>query len=420
MVDTLRKFTFSDIITYLQVFSLWLLVAILPMRFGSLPRIIMIVAGILFVAEYVINKRWQTWRWHRNKWLYVAMIIYYLFIPFWQIFSDTLSPFYYVALERRIAFLFCGVIGLLGFNQYVKLSHLCIVFLLTAIGTSLYIIFTIGGWDFFTHDWGQQSFLFSQMRILRLNNHMIYNMYLNISLVASFYLINTLLRKPWQLALVVLSAIWIFFILCLTEGRVGLFTSFLLVAFFMVVIVAKYSWKLLLVLSPIFIGIVSWVIIHNQRIEIERITHDPREMIWKAGWKNVQVSPILGQGVSQAKESLVSIAQDDKDLWAFWNSHVQNRWKGSTLPIRTHNAFLEVWAEFGLIGLITLLFLFIYPLTMSPKKHRIYILMIVGCVSIQCLFDAFLAPILYCLPIIFFTFQSEISSGNVSQTPDAT
>ncbi len=403
MKKFLQSITLKKTIMYLQVLSMWLLVAAIPFRMGAGTRIIMGIAGLLFFVEYFTNKRWKEWKWNRNKWFYIAIVAYYLFIPIWQLFSDTLSPAYHIALERRLAFLICGIIGLLGLSKQVKLHHICTIFLLTAVGTALYIIWKAGGTTFFAYDWGRQSFLFMQTRIALVNSHMVYNMYLNFSLIAAFYLISLFRRKPWQLTLTILAAIWVFYVLCLTEGRVGLLTSFLLVFSFIIISVAKYSWKLVPILLLVFAGIAGWVMMNNQRMKVDFITQDPREMIWKAGWKNTQVSPIVGQGVSDAKESFVEIVHQDKKLYNWWMPFVKEKKHGDWHQIHTHNAFLQAWAEFGLIGLLTLLFIFIYPLTMLPKKHQIYLFMIVGCVGIQCLFDIFLSPILYCLAIMFFT-----------------
>ncbi len=419
MSNCLRKLSIPDIITHLQVLSLWLLVATLPLRFSPFTRTVMIIAGALFICEYIINQRWREWSWSRDKWFYVAMIAFYLYIFIWHIGSDSFTPRFNKALEQRLAFVLCGVIGLLGFNSRIRLRDITWVFIAASILTSLYIIYHSGGFEFFTHTWKKQSYYFALNRIEYINSHMVYNLYLNITLVFAFALLSQRRIRRWTRVFLSLACLWIVYILCLTEGRVGLFTTLVLLILFVFKWLHRYGWKVIVPVLLICGCACTFIMMQNERMTVNHLfKYNPRTVIWEAGWKTVEEAPILGQGVCDARQTLIEKAHESEALMGFWEPYITKKKGGNWYYVHPHNAFLEVWGEFGLIGLFTLLFLLLYPLSMQPKKHRIYLAMIIICFGTQCLFDAFLVPLLYGLSIILFTSQSETSQGNVARKLD--
>ncbi len=421
MISTLRKLSLSDVVTYLQTFSLWLLVATLPLRICAFTRVVMIVAGVLFVVEYVVNKRWRDWHWSRDKWLYVAMIALYLFVFVWQIGSETMTPRWNKVVEQRLPFALCGVIGLLGFNPRVRLRDITWVFLFAAVATSVFIIYQSGGFSFFLHPWKRQSYYFVVNRIAYINSHMVYNLYLNVTLVFAAWLLSQKRIRRWERIVLSCACLWLFYILCLTEGRVGLFTTLAVVSLLILRWISRYGWKVIVpigLLCSVFGGV---LLLSNDRMTADHLfKYNPRKVIWNAGWKTVEEAPILGQGVCDARQTLIEKAHENEALYNFWRPYVEGKRNGNWYYISPHNAFLEVWGEYGLIGLFTLLFLFVYPIIIAPRKVRFYVLLIVGCFGIQYTFDAIIIPLLYCLPITLFISQSETSVGSVAQRPAAT
>ena len=160
MENPSRHMDWRKLVSYLQVASLWVLIVAIPFRMGPFPLWAMIAAGALFLLEYAVDRRWRTWRWERDKWLYVAMIAFYLFIPIWQIWSDTLTWRFSFVLGERLPLALCGIIGLLGFSGRVRLRHACYAFITGCVLTSLYIISGSGGLAFFAHGLKEQSELF--------------------------------------------------------------------------------------------------------------------------------------------------------------------------------------------------------------------------------------------------------------------
>ncbi len=423
MISTLRKLSLSEIIIYLQILSLWILVFAMPFRISQhtrlLPTIAMVLAGVLYLVEYMVNHRWREFRWTRNSWLYVVMIAFYLFIFVWHIGTLSSSRLFTRIAEQRIPFLLCGIIGLLGFNSKVRLRHIAYTFIISSILLSLYVIFWGVGVDFFTFSLAEQSIAFGKARTQMINSHMVFNLYLNTSLICIFYLLHKEIFKRRLRFLLFAACIWIYYILCLTEGRVGLATGFLLGAAYIFIYLHHISkTKAILLLVVYIIGGVT-VIMIKPRLRADRIQSDPRNMIWSSSWRTISAHPIVGQGVYDARMSFIENAtaylhqidaNDPRNSVGI--RYLQERVGDDERRIHPHNAFLEAWSEFGLIGLFALVFLFVYPIFLAPKQTRTYVIMIVFCFGFQYTFDVFLSPLVYCLTIICFTSQSVISSAN--------
>lgn len=413
----------STIIAYLQVFSLWVMLLALPFRIrageGVFPRVAMIAAGALFIIDYLVSCRWREWQWNKNKWLYVVMIIYYLYIPLWHLFSHTTNSYLSFILGERIPFLLGGIIGLAGLNKYVKIQHICYVIAFSAVFTSLYIILRSTGLAFFVMFPHEQSIAFTQGRIEYMHSHMFYNIYLNVVLVFIFYLLSEHEINKYSKILVSLAFLWISYILCLTEGRTGLITCLILMASFVVIFFyRRYGWKIGSSIVVFYSLFAFFVISQHQRFDTDFVKHDPRKLIWEADIETIKEAPILGQGCCDAKHSfMVEHALKDEQLSA-WLLKREPILRKNPYLFHMHNTYLECLAEFGIIGLLTLLFIFFYPLFMLPKRNRIYIAMIVGCFMMQCMFDRFILPMLYVLSIILLTSQTSISEENVAEKLD--
>lgn len=405
MKDSLKTSNVLKLISYLQVGSLWVLLVVIPFRIGPFSRWAMIAAGMFFFIDYSANQRWRTWSWHRNKWLYVAMIAYYMFIPLWQLGSDTYNQqrFFYV-LETHAPLLLGGIIGIIGFSEIVKLRHIAYVMLASCLFTSLYIIFRSYGPAFFAHWPNEQADMFMLARIHWVNSHMVYNLYLNVSLIFAIYLLRQKnVKRPVKICVITVCA-WIFYLLCLTEGRIGLFTGLLIGATFLLTYTYSFGLKWFITCVLIYVSAVTLIISQHKRFASDYMEHEPRLVIWHAAIEVIKEKPLTGHGVCGAKERLTEKALvGEGDFQDFYRPYINDK-TIYRLP-HPHNAFLQAWSDFGIIGLATLMFIFIFPLTMQPKKHRMYVLMTVGCFVIQSMTDLFftLQPLLYILVIIFFT-----------------
>ncbi len=408
-----------QIITYLQVISLLALVATMAFRTSVFTRWIMITAGVFFILEFIVNKRWQTWHWTRDKWLYVAMIALYLYAFIWHIGSETNTSRFSIAIRDRLPLILCGIVGLLGLNKMIKLHHVAYIFLFTAVLSSIYIVSQTAGLSFFTLPWEQKTAMFAYYRITLVNQHMQYNLYLNFSLIFAFYLLCRQQTTIIIRILTIIATLWIFFILCLTDGRVGLASCVLLTVLICVITVYRFGkWKLLLPIFVVFAIIGGFAFSNNKRIDIEKIKKDPRVMLWQAGWLTVKDAPILGQGVCDARYAFIEKEHQIPNLLKWAQKDIKGKYKGDVQRVQVHNTYLEIWSEFGIIGLATLLFIFAFPLFLPPTQNRVFIALIIVICGIQCMFDTFFLSLIYGLSVMFFTSQSAISEEIVSQKRD--
>ncbi len=382
-------------------------------HFSVLPVVAMALGLVGYLVEYFINKRWKNWEWTTDKWLYIAAIALYLYAFIWQIWSPSFTPRFEVVIGDRIPLLLCGIIGLLGLSQNVKLKYVAYTFILTSVITSLIIIGRAGFISFFALPWAEKTITFAIYRIATVNDHMGYNLYLNFSLVFSLYLLlNNTISKKIKIA-VNIAALWLCFILYMSDGRVGQATSILLIVSISAILMIYYKKWIVGILTCILFGLIGYhAISQNNRVSTEDIEHDPRVYLWQSAWTTVQESPIIGHGVCEARKSFNNYAIQYEELK---NGYLANIPEEKLYKKQPHNAYLEIWSEFGIIGLLTLLFLFAFPLLLLPAKNRIFTLLIIATCCIQLCFDTLFLVITYMLIIMCFTSQNEISQANVAE-----
>lgn len=400
----------GQIVLFLQIVSLLLLIAMLLFRASAVQNIVMSVAGFFFLVEYVVNCRWTELVWTRDKWLYVAMIVYYLFIPLWNIGTDVHSQHLSFVMGERVPFVICGLVGLVGLNRNFKLEYVCYVMLASAVLTSLYIIYRSGGWSFFVSSLSEQSEMFMSARIKWVNSHMKFNIYLNVSLVFAFYLIVCGGIRPVLKGLIAVLCLWLFYILSLSEGRVGFATGVVLAMSMVLILVyrlggLKYAVPVVVVCAAIGV----FMIMQHDRLKADNLQREPRWELWRESRNMITEKPLVGYGVCDARDLLIRKITNNDVLSQYYLPRVKHLYNNNLYKIQPHNAFLEAWSEFGILGILLLLFIFVFPLGMKPRRNRIFIMLIVGVFVLQSMFDSFFSPLLYCLSIIFFTSQSEIS-----------
>lgn len=405
----MRSVRFPQLIAYLQVFTFWLLIASLIFYICPFQRVIMLVAGVFFLLDYAVNKRWADWKWGINKGLWVIMIIYYLFIPLWHLMDDTLTPRFSFVLQERAPFILCGVIGLMGLSREVRLKPIVYVMLGSCVLVSWYTILCGVGFSYFLLPLTEQSVAFTEARKAFVAPHMHFNLYLNLTLVFAFWLLMQKKLQRWEKVVVVVASLWVFYLLCISEGRVGLGTSLMLVALFVAIFAFRFGWKVLTPVLALYVCFAGLVMMNHHRLTAEHLEHEPRWLIWKADWRVISESPILGNGVCDAKEMLIHEAKTDEELSVFYVNRIENEKKGNYQMVQPHNAFLEAWMEFGVLGLAMLVVIFLYPLQMLPRRNRPYCLLVIACFGLQSCFDSFFSPLLYGICILLLTSRSAMA-----------
>ena len=227
--------------------------------------------------------------------------------------------------------------------------------------------------------------IFTPARIEFINNHMVYNVYMNLAIVSIWYIVSNQYKilQKWKVGLYILSFLLIFGILSISEGRSG----FLMSLFILSCISLKEVWKRNKYITLIVIGILSFFVYnkvtHHQRISEEQIKGEPRLFLWKTAKEVIMEAPILGRGANDAQEAFNKARTEslDETFKQFWQP---------TDFVDSHNQYIQTTMEFGIIGLCILLFIYFSPYFFAEKRRKIFSFFIITILAFQSVFDMFI------------------------------
>jgi O-antigen ligase len=103
-----------------------------------------------------------------------------------------------------------------------------------------------------------------------------------------------------------------------------------------------------------------------------------RILIWQASSEIIHENIMFGVGTGDVKNNLIEKYQQDK----FQSILIQK--------LNAHNQFIETWIGLGVVGFITLLLLFILPLTSLVKNNKFLIVFFLFIVGFNFLFESML------------------------------
>lgn len=380
-----------------------LLLCVSQLLYFPYQYIPLILFFVSYVVDFLLERRYKSLNLNpgKEKWLFIACIIYFSLIPIYHLFEHG-NTFFLKSIETYMPFAAFGIIGFLGFNSKYKIRYFCYCIILVALTSVCFISYKTGNFSFFDSSFGAEFII---TRTLLINNHMIYNIYLNLAVVAILYLIFLPQKATPLIYKIILSISFliILFALVISEGRTGQLT-FLIITFFIFSYKTR-TWKKKF-LIPVYILITVPVIIifsYNVRLDKNFIRQDPRIQIWDAALKTTCQKPIWGHGSSDGFEIFQEIGKSNE------RTNMTYDWPPKAHP---HNQFLWSWMCFGIFGLLLFSFILIYPVIIC-KKERIYICSICLIFTIQALFECFGAGI----PIILFTFVFALLFAPKSNTP---
>lgn len=370
----------KGIIDYLPV------VACLALLFSSIFYInkfrdLWYAVPVTFLIEYVYNKRWTDFCWDKRKTYYVVMLLFFLlffaYFPF-----EKHSQYSEILLRNRVPLLGLAVVGFLGFSNVHKLSYYLNVFVVTSLFSIVYIVFfQIGIVEFITSN--ERGQLFTTARINIVNSHMMFNLYLNISLVCIWYLFSS---KNFEVRFgkkifYGFAYLIIFYILSISEGRSGFFMSLFITGSFLLLETYKRHKLLSFVILSVFSVFVFFKIIFHPRIS-GNVGEEPRIFLWKNAYALIKEKPILGWGASEAQH------QFTERIWKDTTGTVQTFWKPTDF-VDSHNQFIQTSMEFGMLGLFLLIFLYTSPYFIVDKSRKTFCFFIFILLTFQSMFDMF-------------------------------
>ena len=184
------KEKFISALNYFNLF--WVLVltasSIYCFEFQRIPFFMFFIS---YFIEFIVERKWENFRFDRKKFYYCVLGLFFLLAFFYHSFS-TPEKYFGSLITRRLAIFGFAFIGIFGLNKRYKLSYLLNTFIISSIFAIFYLVFyRIGIVEFLSNP--NRSELFSNERIIYVNNHMEFNLFLNTSLVCIWYL----LTKSW-------------------------------------------------------------------------------------------------------------------------------------------------------------------------------------------------------------------------------
>lgn len=349
---------------------------------GLLPQFLFFSS---YIVEFFLDKKWRRVTLNKTHLYFLVMFGFFGLALVYYPFDST--TYFRVLLERRYALAGFAFVGFFGVNDKYKLSYFLNLFVVTSLLIIAYLLVVrIGLPDFFESN--QKIRLFNRTRTAYVNQHMGFNLFLDLALVSIWYLFKSSWRLMpiWKRVVYFLSAGIFLSCLLISEGRAGFLITIVLVC----VIIGFELWERLskwgllvaFMLVLIAIGFAS----QHQRIRNMRIEADPRVFLWQSAWTVIKEKPLLGHGISTAQEHF-NIERERNQTSSF-EYEVKTMWPD--VIIDSHNQVTQTWMEFGLLGVCFLMYLWLFPLLIVDKKRRLFtLLMLLLCVN-QAMFNPFI------------------------------
>ena len=402
-----RKISIS--INYINLLSaLWLTAGLIYQDFAVF-RLAYFIFFLSFVIEIFTDKKWSNINFDNKKWYYIVLGVFFLLALIDIPFDD--SPVYLKhLLEKRLSLLGFAIVGFFGVNKYYKLNYFLNTIFISTILTTLYILFRgVGIQEFISNP--ERNEAFNLMRSKYVNSHMIFNFFLNISLISVWYILTRSWNRTiwWKRYLYVIGLTIIFSTLSISEGRTGFVVGILLMFSF----IFFEIWKrrkvvgiiVALMIPVLLIGIAS----QHKRMSVKSVENEPRWFLWQSAVSVIKESPIWGVGISDAQEKF------DLARPKYQTEEYRLRWIDS--KIDSHSQYLQTTMEFGIFGLLILLFLYAYPVFIAENNRKLFSFFILFLCAYQSVFDMFITgPFSAIFGILMILVLSV--ENNIVQTPE--
>jgi O-antigen ligase len=381
-----KKIKLIDAVKLINLFSILLLVISLSVSFSKFQRVAFMLGLITYVIEIIYEKKWRTLIWENSirQWFFLSIIIYFLLQFIYFPFENNIDSFKAI-FEERVSFLAFGIIGFFGFNKYFKLKYFAWTFIATSFVLGVFLISKLNTEILFSDN---RNDLLGLIRIKYISSHMKFNYFLNISLIFIYYLLAVYKIKKnfWTISALSVSFIVIIVNFFLSDGRIGLLSSLIIFSF----IILRYLWSksigFTVVASIVFVLFVSISVQQNPRITLSKIKEDPRKEIWKVAAHEIIDANFVGVGASTASNNLKS---------EFSKRGMEN-FK------HAHNIFLQTMVEYGFVGFLTILTVFILSFFAVSKRFMFIILLFETTTALQLLVGSFqmdLNPLVFLITI---------------------
>jgi O-antigen ligase len=395
----------------LNFYAFILLVFSLPLddRIVSLTILIWALTALL-QGDYKISLSQ-----FKHKYLYFALLFYFLLICIWLFFSDD-KIYALQHIETNLSLVLFPFLFIISSDKIVKNIHLVfIAFILGNLLASFYcylhafytnISVVQGQWNLrisFYEEFNHLSFwelvnrricTFSYVFLSELKHSTYFAMYIVYSMCMIFYLYKRLKRKSAKIKiLLIFLFLYFIFFLYLLQSRAGL-VSLIIVGFiiifnelyqsrrktyFLILGVALVTGLILIFSSTKLLHVIDQtgnLLLKPDKSQIEG--ENDRFQMWYSILPVIKENFLTGVGpASVTDELMVQYAKNNFEI------AIQYR-------LNAHNQYLETVAGIGIPGLLILIFILFYPLLFSIQSRNYLLFFLIFLLSFNFMFESML------------------------------
>ena len=268
---------FYHYLPWLPIVGLLMMISSIPYGWSVYQCICCWVFGIGYVV-WCVYRQWREVHWERQRWLYIIMLALWAMIPLRQLFDATPpTEYFWRQWHGHEWFLYIGIAGLLGFPKQLKLKHVAYIMLATGLIMFLHSLYLYFGTS--EADMLPPFFRFDHLRRTAINSHMVMNLYINTALILGFWLLPFLSRW-WHktLLLLIMGAEWL--LIFLSDGRIGLLSSLLIVSIVGLSYIAQKSKLWAIICTIVTLAGSGFILLNQPKLTDIPLRQEPRLAIW--------------------------------------------------------------------------------------------------------------------------------------------
>lgn len=350
---------------------------------------------ILFFAtwciEFLLERRWQV-RPERRMLFFAGLLVYFLLAFAYP--HDYHGEYFARFVEFRYRLLGFGIVGLFGLNKLYNQRVITDMFAVAAAVVMLFVLYANGTTGLFRH-----PDLFVETRTYYVNIHTTFDLFMLASLLLIWWTaFHSGYRIGWLRAVIYASAVVLILLnLVLTDGRLGVGMGIGLTGFIIVYEIWLRRRLMAVLVAVVCIASGIFALSRHSRMNVTK-EEDGRLNFWHSAAELIEEKPVFGYGISRAQEEFDRVSMKyQTDNFIYWWTVAQ---ANPRTIIHPHSQYVQTMLEFGAVGLLLLLFIYLSPIVLAPAQIRMPIVLLSGLFMAQSLFEPVLTwhlNTLYCV-----------------------
>jgi len=364
-----------------------------------------------YFLELLLEKKWLNIKMDKKHFYYIVLFLFFLMALIYYPFENS-TKYTMLLLEKRFSLFGFALVGFLGVNNKFKLNYFLNTFIISSIVAIVYLVFVRVGIHEFISD-PLRADVFKILRIQYVNSHMVFNFYLNIALISTWYILTRSWNRTiwWKRYLYIAALTVILSFLSISEGRSGFIVGLLLMLSFIFFEIWKRRKVMGIVIGFLIPFLLIGIASNHKRMDKKSLEGESRLFLWQSGVSVIKEKPIFGHGISDAQEAFdVARAQ-------YQTEEYRLNWINSK-HLDSHDQYLQTTMEFGIPGLLILLFLYIFPIFIVEKNRRLFAILMLFLCAYQSVFDMFITGPFSALFGILMILLLSVKNNIVKKTPE--